>query len=312
MLRNLYSRLQERLSKTYRVEFIDDVTLSSSRQFHLKPLTVVLWSTLLVVGIVVGTAILVFFTPGLHRLIPGYINPEYHQKLQQTYEHNLDSLENEIIVHKEYLKTFRHFAGLADDDNINLISENEMQRRLEETRANSGTKDVDSAISTSQTDLENTDEGRSLTNTPSSIKPNKSETPEIPAVKAVHRPVLFNLFPPVKGKVRNGFGMTTRHYGVDIAADENTPIRSVADGFVIISEYSDRNGWVIGVLSEDNVIAFYKHNSRLLKRAGEYVLAGEPLAIIGNTGENSTGPHLHLELWQEGKPLDPFNYINFN
>ncbi len=304
MLRNLYSRLRERLIRTYRVEFIDDDTLSSSRQFQLKPLMVLLWSALLFIGIVVGTATFVILSPALHSLIPGYINPSYHQELQQTYEYRLDSLENVKDKYETYLATFRHLAGVGSD-NIELISEEELEEELRKSQNNSGTKDAD--IDTTDPSAVQADarEGRSLQNTPTSRV-------SVPAVRTLRRPVLLQLFPPIKGKIRKTFSEDTRHYGTDIVAEENTPIRSIADGFVIISEYSDKNGWVIGVLSEDNIIAFYKHNSRLMKRAGEYVLAGEPLAIIGNTGENSTGPHLHLELWKNGRPLDPLYYINFN
>ncbi|MCI4670824.1 MAG: M23 family metallopeptidase [Bacteroidia bacterium] len=311
MLRNLYSRLRERLNRTYRVEFIDDVTLSSSRQFQLKPLTVVLWGTLLFIGIVVGTATFVILSPALHSMIPGYINPSYHQELQETYEYRLDSLENVKDKYETYLATFRHLAGVGGD-NISLISQAELQEELRKAGTNSGTKDADGELSSLPDNSGAPDEGSSLVNNLSTDSKPITEKVSIPAVRTVRRPVLLQLFPPVKGKIRKPFNEKSRHYGTDIVAEENTPIRSLADGFVIISEYSDKNGWVIGVLSEDNIIAFYKHNSRLLKRAGEYVLAGEPLAIIGNTGENSTGPHLHLELWQNGKPLDPLYYINFN
>ena len=139
-------------------------------------------------------------------------------------------------------------------------------------------------------------------------------SPSLPVKKVAAKSMygLANLFPPVKGEVINPFDEASLHYGVDIVADENTLIRSVADGYVVISEYSDANGWVIGVASKDNLITFYKHNSRLLKQAGTYVYAGEPVAVIGNSGENSTGMHLHLELWHKGRQLNPVEYIDFN
>ncbi|MEM7654583.1 MAG: M23 family metallopeptidase, partial [Bacteroidota bacterium] len=132
------------------------------------------------------------------------------------------------------------------------------------------------------------------------------------AVRMSDKPLLMNLFPPLDGEVRNGFDLQKQHYGVDIVAPEKTLIKSVAEGYVVMAEYSEDNGWVIGVSSRDNVVSFYKHNSRLLKKVGDYVVSGEPIAVIGNTGENSTGPHLHLEIWHKGTPLDPVNYIRFN
>jgi murein DD-endopeptidase MepM/ murein hydrolase activator NlpD len=80
---------------------------------------------------------------------------------------------------------------------------------------------------------------------------------------------------------------------------------------VVIAEYSYETGHVIGVMSQGNLMSFYKHNSRLLKGVGDYVNAGEAVAVIGNSGENSSGPHLHLEMWLNGKPVDPALYLPF-
>jgi murein DD-endopeptidase MepM/ murein hydrolase activator NlpD len=134
----------------------------------------------------------------------------------------------------------------------------------------------------------------------------------VPAVKASLRSVLDHLFSPLDGTLNNPFNPDKRHYGVDIVADENAMIHAATDGTVFISEYSEDNGWVIGVSGPDDVMTFYKHNSRLLKGAGTYVRSGEPIAVIGNTGENTSGTHLHFELWQHGRALNPEDHLNFH
>jgi murein DD-endopeptidase MepM/ murein hydrolase activator NlpD len=116
---------------------------------------------------------------------------------------------------------------------------------------------------------------------------------------------------PVNGEISAGYNPTENHLGVDILAPQNTPIKAVRDGVVFISEFTSSNGNVIGLQHDNNLVTFYKHNSQLLKKVGDRVKAGEAIAIIGNTGKLSTGPHLHFELWHEGDVVDPTEYLRF-
>jgi murein DD-endopeptidase MepM/ murein hydrolase activator NlpD len=96
---------------------------------------------------------------------------------------------------------------------------------------------------------------------------------------------------------------------VDIVGKKNEPIKSTLDGTVILSTWTPDQGYVIQVQHQENILSIYKHNSALLKKEGERVKAGEPIAIIGNSGELSTGPHVHFELWYKGTPVDPTKYM---
>ena len=120
------------------------------------------------------------------------------------------------------------------------------------------------------------------------------------------------LLPPVTGKVSSAFDEEIKHLGLDIVAPKNSAIIAITDGYVVYADWSLETGNTIVVQHESNVISIYKHNSMLLKRIGDYVKAGEAIAIIGNTGSLSSGPHLHFELWHQGKPLDAANYIKFD
>jgi len=118
--------------------------------------------------------------------------------------------------------------------------------------------------------------------------------------------------PPISGEVSKSFSMQEKHFGVDIIAPKNTPIKATLDGFVISADWNLETGNTICLQHKGDVITFYKHNSALLKKVGDIVQAGEAIAIIGDTGDHSSGPHLHFELWHKGIPIDARDYVNFN
>jgi murein DD-endopeptidase MepM/ murein hydrolase activator NlpD len=130
-----------------------------------------------------------------------------------------------------------------------------------------------------------------------------------PSLKNTIAGYLF--FPPATGIVNNKFDAVKEHFGIDIVSRESEPIKATLDGSVIFSGYTSENGYVIVLQHSNNLISAYKHNSILLKKQGDYVDAGDVIAIMGNTGELSTGPHLHFELWYNGIPLNPEEYIVF-
>lgn len=117
--------------------------------------------------------------------------------------------------------------------------------------------------------------------------------------------------PPVRGLVTNQFNISDNHLGIDIVAVEGTPVLAIADGTVVLATWSETMGYVIGVQHANNVVSFYKHNSKLLKVEGDKVRTQDAIALVGNTGTKSTGPHLHFELWMNGQAVNPSNYISF-
>ncbi|WP_186753884.1 M23 family metallopeptidase [Echinicola salinicaeni] len=119
-------------------------------------------------------------------------------------------------------------------------------------------------------------------------------------------------FSPLKGVVTSSFDLTEDHYGVDLVSEENEPVKSVADGTVIIASWTLETGYVIGIQHSNELISIYKHNSVLLKSVGEPVSGGEVISVVGNTGEQTTGQHLHFELWYKGNPLNPQEFITFD
>lgn len=145
---------------------------------------------------------------------------------------------------------------------------------------------------------------------------NSAEAQQITKTSAQSRVIADNpqsawYITPVRGKVINGYNLGAKHCGIDVAGEKNAVIQSIADGVVIISQWTLEGGYVVAIQHSNNVISVYKHNAALLRQEGSRVEAGEEIAIIGNTGENSSGPHLHFELWIDGAPVNPTSYILF-
>lgn len=307
MLRNFYTQLKARLTKQYRVELIDDLTLSQSKQLFLKPITVALVGGLLFLGIVGGTIIMFIFMPTLHQLIPDYRPPA---EIEQS-KAEMDSIVNELELRykdiEAYEASIKVVAGVAEPDEASSL--NFSQERLDSIRRAQQEQLADQRFDNARDIPEYVENSSSNGVGASQVVYIREETGQrmITAEEA-----LVNLYPPLRGTVEDTFRMATGHLGVDISSKENSIIKSISEGFVVISEYSVENGWVIGIVSKGNVVSFYKHNSRLLKKAGTYVYKGEPIAVIGNTGENSTGIHLHLEIWHNGIPVNPVNFIEIN
>lgn len=118
-------------------------------------------------------------------------------------------------------------------------------------------------------------------------------------------------FTPITGFISDRYDVKKGHFGVDVVAKTNEPVKSIADGTVIMAEWTQDSGNVITIQHTGNLISVYKHNAELLKKVGTFVNAGEIIAIVGNSGEMTDGPHLHFELWFNGSSLNPEEFVTF-
>jgi murein DD-endopeptidase MepM/ murein hydrolase activator NlpD len=118
-------------------------------------------------------------------------------------------------------------------------------------------------------------------------------------------------FSPITGFVSDHFDIKKGHYGVDIVAKTNEAVKNVADGTILFASWTQDSGYVIMIQHRGNLISVYKHNAELLKKVGTFVNAGEIISIVGNSGEMTDGPHLHFELWYNGNPLNPEEFVTF-
>ncbi|MBL7833702.1 MAG: M23 family metallopeptidase [Cyclobacteriaceae bacterium] len=118
-------------------------------------------------------------------------------------------------------------------------------------------------------------------------------------------------FSPITGFISDHYNMKRGHYGVDVVAKTNEAVKNVADGSVVFASWTQDAGYVIMIQHRGNLISVYKHNAELLKKVGTFVNAGEIISIVGNSGEMTDGPHLHFELWYNGNPLNPEEFVTF-
>lgn len=202
----------------------------------------------------------------------------------------IDSLELEVKNKDVYIENIRRIiAGEEIDQSLETSPESSLQP----AELNERILPVDSQF---RADFEGS-ELADITALPIAVSSNVYELRDI------------YLISPLDGIITDGFNPKSDHYGIDMVAQENEPVRSVADGVVIMSSWTLDGGYILAIQHSGNLISVYKHNSELFKNVGNFVAAGEVVATIGNTGELTSGPHLHLELWHNGNPVNPEEYI---
>lgn len=267
---------QKKDTPTYKLIVMNSETFEEkySSVLSLRSVYVLLSSALLILSIFIISFIV--FTP-IKRLIPGYAAPENDVKYIELHK-TLDELESKVNTYQLYLNSF----------NSILTADLEPIASLDEATIAKPATANNIASAQPATDEKNGKNPTQSTNLKS-----------IPFIS------------PVVGVISAQFDPKKDHNGVDVLAPKNTPIKTIKEGNIIHAGWNMQTGNTIGIQHPDNIVSFYKHNSVLLKKEGEYVNAGEVIAIIGNTGTLSDGPHLHFELWQNGIPLNPEDYITF-
>lgn len=292
-MKKFFSRLRRRLTHVYRVSFIDNETLFQTRQYFIRPLTIIFYCLLFLAITIGGTTAAIFYIPVLRENVPNYRDLTASQDEIINLEQEIYALNNENEKMDSLLSAVKEMlggggAGFEDNDESGGIAP-----------ADVGRPNVQPFASPRMINEANPSDDPAQVRIVYVSDQNQGQTPGRQRL---------NFFVPVRGELRRKFNMEKKHYGVDIVAAKEELVHAATDGFVVLAEYSDKDGHVLGVAHPDNIITFYKHNSRLLKKVGSAVVAGEPIAVIGNSGENSTGPHLHFEVWDRGHPVDPLDY----
>lgn len=292
-MKKFFSRLRKRLTRLYRISFIDNETLFQTRQYLVRPLTIMFYC-LLFLGITIGgTTAAIFYIPVLRENVPNYKELTSSQDEIIHMEQQMLSMNKENEKMDSLLSAVKVMLGGGSDAGV------EAEDDAGVAPADVGRPNAQPFASPKMvSEAKQSDDPGNVRIVYVSDKRRGQTTGR----------QRLNFFVPVRGKLRQQFNMEKKHYGVDIVAAKDELVHAATDGFVVLAEYSDKDGHVLGVAHPDNIITFYKHNSRLLKKVGSAVVAGEPIAVIGNSGENSSGPHLHFEVWDRGHPVDPLDY----
>lgn len=289
----LWNKWIDGLKNTYRLVIMNDNTFEEVGSYRLTRLNIYIMVSSILVLVVILVSLLIAFTP-LKEYVPGYGDVNLKGKAQEI-ERSLTEMEQELSDRALYIETIQRILSgdvdtttyapppvaditLVGDGKVLDASDEEHAIRAEVERASQQFGDEEISISAA-------DETR------------------------IER---LYFATPLKGAVvRDEFEPHKEHYGIDLIGGMGSPVSSVLEGVVMMADFTYETGYVIAIQHSNNLVSFYKHNSKLLKKVGDKVTAGEAVAIIGNTGELTSGPHLHFELWNSGKCVNPRDYIAF-
>ena len=269
----------------YKLTITNENTLEEIVGIHVSKLNgvSVLLSTVTVIFLI--ASLIIVFTP-LRNYLPGYMNTEIREQVV-TNALRADSLQWLLDRQRMYIMNIQDII--------------------------SGNIKVDSVHSMDSLTEARTEELMERTQAEEEFRKQYEETERYNLTTMDNAQAVSGLifFRPTRGMVSSGFDANHKHFGIDIAASPNESVLATLDGTVILATYTADTGYVIQVQHSQNLVSVYKHCGSLLKKVGDSVKAGEAIALVGNTGEKTTGPHLHFEIWNRGRALDPSNYIVF-
>lgn len=276
-----------KLKNKYRLSIYNDDTFEEVWFLRLSRLNVFSIVGTGVLLLTIAIIVLIAFTP-MREFIPGYPDGNMRRNIINNV-YKLDSLENELEVRDRYFASINTI--IRGGTPLSYENSQDTSVRYEEITFDKSEHDSLLRQQIEEEELFNL-----------SILNNTSNTTDFSSI---------HFYPPVKGLVTNSFNPYENHFGTDIVTASNKVVVATLDGTVIIANWTLETGYVIQIQHDNNLVSIYKHNSELLKKVGNHVTAGETIAIIGNSGELTSGPHLHFELWHNMTPIDPEDYVAF-
>lgn len=269
----------------YKLTITNENTLEEIVGIHVSKLNgaSVLLSAVTVIFLI--ASLIIVFTP-LRNYLPGYMDSEVREQIVVN-ALRADSLQGILERQRLYIMNIQDIIG--------------------------GRVKVDSVHSIDSLTSIRTEELMERTEAEEAFRKQYEETERYNLTTIDNAPAVTGLifFRPTRGMVSSEFDANKKHYGIDIAASPNESVLATLDGTVILATYTADTGYVIQIQHAQNLVSVYKHCGSLLKKVGDNVKAGEAIALVGNTGEKTTGPHLHFEIWNRGRALDPSKYIVF-
>jgi len=279
-------KFAKKLLHKYRLVILNEDTFEERLSFKLTKLNVFVAASLGIIVLISGTTFLIAFT-GLREYIPGYSSANLKKQATEL-AYKTDSLQTALMLNNQYYESIRKV--LTGDLKPMILNRDSLVKSQQ--------------MDTSLFDL-------SSSRADSLLREEVAQEDKYNVLETAGSQMEFALFPPVKGTISEKYDLKSRHYAVDVVLAKNAPVKAVADGRVIFSEWSAATGYVMIIEHNYGLLSVYKHNSSLTKEQGDFVRSGEVIALAGSSGELSTGPHLHFELWKDGNPVNPSDYIDF-
>ena len=269
----------------YKLTIINENTLEEVVGIHVSKLNgfSVLLSVLTILFLI--ASVIIAFTP-LRNYLPGYMNSEIRAQVVEN-ALRVDSLQQLVDRQNLYIMNIQDiFSGKVRIDSVQSMDTLTAMRE-------------DSLMERTKREEE--------------FRRQYEETEKYNLTSITSQPDVDGLifYRPTRGMISSHFDADKKHYGTDIAANPNESVLATLDGTVILSTYTAETGYLIEVPHNQDFVSVYKHCGSLLKRVGDKVQAGEAIALVGNSGTLTTGPHLHFELWHKGSAVNPEKYIVF-
>lgn len=276
---------KEKKISQYRLAMTEAQTHKQLWALKFNKVTLILTCTAAVITLTALMFCIIAFTP-IKTLIPGYPDAVSRRAAVQN-AIRIDSLEKVVYRWELYSENLRRVVEGGQTISIDSLLR---QNTAKETSANEAELEKkDSTLREMVIEEEKFDIGKS--------------DREL-AIEGLH------FFSPLTGVISQGYDKYVHPY-VDITAPANSVVKSILDGTVILAGWNEDSGYTIQIQHKNDIISIYKHNEKLLKKTGDKVTAGSPIALVGNSGSLSHGDHLHFELWYRGEAIDPTKYISF-
>ena len=285
MERKKTSKLKEKLTFKYRFVVLNEDTFEERFSFKLNRLNAFVLGGIFSVLLITLTILFIVFTP-LKEYIQGYSSTELKKEASELV-YKVDSLNQVLSVNDLYIENIQQV--LKGEIKRVSFNKDSVLNQFKIDEIDFAPSPVDSAF---RTEVEQQDRY--------SVFEEATRNTDI----------VFTA--PIKGEVTENYNDREKHFAIDIAVEKDTPVKAVADGTVIFRGFTADTGYVIVIEHNQGFISVYKHNSTIYKEQGDLVKSGEVIASAGSTGNLSTASHLHFELWNDGYPVNPANYINFN
>ena len=278
-------RFKQKLTDKYRLVVLNENTFEERFSLKLSRLNVFVLGGVFSILLIAATTVLIAFTP-IKEYIPGYSSSKLKaEAVRLTFD--AEALKQKLAILENYTRALKPvLTGEITSEEVDSLQVKARKSVIDESKLNASKED-----SLFREKVDRKTRFAILNNAKSSVQ------------------IVF--FAPIKGNVSQEFDVSSKHFAIDIVAKKGTPIKAAADGTVIFSGWSVATGYVIILKHNKDFISVYKHNGNLLKEQGDFVKSGEVIASVGSTGELTTGPHLHFELWKGGYAINPTNFIDF-
>jgi len=293
------AQIRENLKNKFRLVIMNEDTFQEIASFKLTLFNFYLLGSSILVSVGFLALLFIAITP-IKRYLPGYGLGSSSEEVLSLMR-KVEEVENEMSAQRIYLNNVKRMltGDVETVEDVPVPEKNLLNNLVNLEEKNLVVPSEEDNQLRKEVELENI--GNLAKRSRYALK-GKSEDIPIEGVFFVN---------PVKGEITSQFDLKKNHFGVDIVAPKNTAIKAALAGYVFLADWTLETGHTIGIQHTNNLITFYKHNAALLKKVGTFVKAGEAIAIIGNTGTKTEGPHLHFELWYKGIVMDPTDFISF-